>query len=297
MIARDGSAQTLSVIPPADRPLSFGRRVPRVALFAVLVLLLAASASLGQFRRFGRFGPLVRMATPASFDGAFNFCRIIFRNAPYGDGNGWGVDYPRADENLSTRLSELTRTTISRDADGEPNHLVVRLTAPELFQCPFVMMTEPGGAYFDEQEASHLRDYLLKGGFLWADDFWGHYAFDVWAREIAKALPPGEFPIVDLPLSHPIFHALYEVRRIPQIPSIDFWAGTGGRTSERGQDSAEPHVRAINDDRGRILVLMTHNTDFGDAFEREADNHEYFKRFGPDGYAFGINTLVYAMTH
>src|SRR5437660_1429121 len=70
-----------------------------------------------------------------------------------------------------------------------------------------------------------------------------------------------------------------------------------GRTSERGGASAVPHVRAINDDRGRIMVLMTHNTDFGDAYEREGDNHEYFERFSVPGYAFGINTLVYAMTH
>jgi len=90
---------------------------------------------------------------------------------------------------------------------------------------------------------------------------------------------------------------LYEVTHVPQIPSIDFWLGTGGATSERGVDSAEPHVRAILDDRGRIMVLMTYNTDFGDAFEREGDDHQYFLAFAPDGYAFGINALVYAMSH
>jgi hypothetical protein len=90
---------------------------------------------------------------------------------------------------------------------------------------------------------------------------------------------------------------LYDVRQIPQIPSINFWLGTGGATSERGPESAEPHVRAIFDARGRIIVLMTHNTDFGDAFERETDNHEYFLQFAPPGYAFGVDAIVYAMTH
>ena len=264
----------------------------------VAVLLLVASISGAQFRgRRGGFGQGIRMATPESFDGAFNFCRILFRNTPYGAGGGWGVDYPRADQNLSIRLSELTRTTISRDASGEPNHVVVRLTDPELFHCPFVMMTEPGGAYFDQAEAARLQEYLLKGGFMWADDFWGTRAWDNWASQIGKALPPGMYPIVDLPLDHPIFHVLYAIRRIPQIPSINSWFGLGGGTSERGADSAVPHVRAITDEKGRIMVLMTFNTDFGDAFERESDNKDYFKHFGPDGYAFGINVLIYAMTH
>ena len=125
----------------------------------------------------------------------------------------------------------------------------------------------------------------------------GSYAFAFWAGQIGKALPPYAFPIVDLPLDHPIFHTVLNVPRIPQIPSIEYWLGSGGRTSERGADSAVPHVRAIRDDHGRILVLMTHNTDFGDAFEEEATDHEYFLRFSVDGYAFGVNALVYAMSH
>ena len=236
------------------------------------------------------------MARPEDFDGAFLFCRIIFRNAPNGDGNGWGVDYPRADQNLSFRLSELTKTPVSRDATGRINHVVVQLTDPLLFRCPFTMMTEPGGAFFDDAEAKALREYVQKGGFLWADDFWGTYAFQFWADMIGKVFPPDRHPIVDVPLSDVLFHMLYDVRHIPQIPSINFWAGTG-RTSERGADSAEPHVRAILDDHGRIAVLMTHNTDFGDAFEREGDNYQYFLQFAPDGYAFGINALLYSMTH
>ena len=79
-----------------------------------------------------------------------------------------------------------------------------------------------------------MRTYLLKGGFLWADDFWGEYAWEHWVNEMRKALPQGEYPIVDVPLEHPIFHALYDVHEIPQIPSINFWGGPGGSTSERG---------------------------------------------------------------
>jgi hypothetical protein len=89
---------------------------------------------------------------------------------------------------------------------------------------------------------------------------------------------------------------MMRVSSVPQIPSIGFWEGRHS-TSERGADSAVPHIRAINDDRGRIMVLMTHNTDFGDAYEREGDDHEYFERFSVPGYAFGVNVVLYAMTH
>jgi len=265
-------------------------------LFAALIATVASGQ--GRRRGFGGFrGPAPKMATPQDFDGNFLFCRILFRNAPDGDGDGWGVDYPRADINLTFRLSELTTTTVSRDPEDEFKHVVVRLSDPLLYHCPFVMMTEPGGAFFDENEAARLHDYLLKGGFLWVDDFWGEFAFSHWAGEIGKALPPEHYPIIDVPLEHALFHTLYDIRRILQVPSINFWSRSG-ETSERGRDSAVPHVRAIlEEDGGRIMVLMTHNTDFGDAFEREGDDHRYFLQFAPEGYAFGVNAIVYSMTH
>jgi hypothetical protein len=266
-----------------------------LASFALATLAMSAE----QFRQRGRgrFEYTVRMATPESFDGSFNFCRVPFASSRRGDGGGWGVDYPRADINLSIRLSELTRTVISRDGSGEPNHLIVRLTDESLFQCPFVMMTEVGSAYLDEDEAARLRDYLLKGGFLWADDFWGSYAWDNWVSQIGKVVSLAEHPIVDLPANHPLFRTQFEIARTPQIPSINFWMGSGGGTSERGADSAEPHARGILDRHGRLMVLMTHNTDIGDSWEREADDPDYFYHFAVNGYALGINAVLYALTH
>jgi len=265
--------------------------------FLLAALVATLTAAQGRRRGFGGFRAAVKWATPEDFDGNFLFCRVFFGNAPDGDGDGWGVDYPRADINLTFRLSELTKTTVTRHPQDGYNHVVVRLTDPLLYRCPFVMMTEPGGAFFTDAEAAQLHDYLLKGGFLWADDFWGDYAFDHWAGQIGKALPSSQYPIIDVPLDHTLFHLLYDIRRIPQIPSINFWGRTG-QTSERGSRSAVPHVRAIlNPDDGHIMVLMTHNTDFGDAFEREGDDHEYFLQFAPEGYAFGVNAIVYSMTH
>lgn len=272
--------------------MSSGHRRSRRVTLAICCLLVVTSVSSAQYRRFRRY----QLATEQSFDGAFQFCRVYFRGSANGDGGDWQVDFPRADSNLMTRLSELTKTPISRLPEGEPNHVIIRLTQPELFRCPFIMMTEVGNIYLDEAEASALRDYLLKGGFLWADDFWGEYAWTVWDSQFRKVLPTGRYAYQDLPLDHQIFRQFYTIRRFPQIPSIGAWRGTGGGTSER-MDSRVPHARAVLDDRGRIMVLITHNTDFGDSFEEEATDREYFLRFSVDGYAFGINALLYALTH
>ena len=181
--------------------------VPAVAL----VLALSMVAVAGAQRRGRWFGAEIRRPTPESFDGRFNFCRVAFYSSSMGHGAGWAVDYPRADTNLSIRLSELTKTSISTDTNGEPNHLVVRLTDPELFQCPFIMMTEVGAIYFSPEEAQRLREYLLKGGFLWADDFWGSYAWENWAAEFSKVLPPNEYPMRDLPRDHALFRTQFTV--------------------------------------------------------------------------------------
>ena len=211
-------------------------------------------------------------------------------------GMGWGTDYPYAEINLSIRLSELTKTTVGFDGRN-PNHLVVRPTDDALFQCPIVIASDPGSAGFSPEDADRLRQYLDKGGFLWVDDFWGTYAWESFTSEIAKVLPPGEFPIKDLTPDHAIFRTLFPIAQIPQVPSINFWRGSGGETSEMGEDSAVAHMAAITDPQGRVMVLMTHNTDIADSWEREGDDPRFFYHFSPNGYAVGLNTLLYAMTH
>jgi hypothetical protein len=273
----------------------------RKRALAMLVLLLVV-ASLAAAQRDGRRGGFGRRsyssATLDDFDGSFQFCRVMFRRASNGDGGTWDVDFPRADQNLSIRLSELTKTPVGFDADAMPKHLLLSLQDQSvLSHCAFIMMTEVGSLYLDDQEAANLRDYLLKGGFLWVDDFWGSRAWDLFEAQIRRVLPSGAYPIVDLPLEHPIFHAQMAVQKVPQIPSINFWGGPGGPTSERGSDSAVPHARAILDEHKRVMVFITHNTDLGDSFEREGDSRAYFLEFSVPGYALGVNVILYALTH
>jgi hypothetical protein len=271
------------------------RTLNRLAV-VVLIVALGTSAASAQRRGRGRFFEPIRSPTSDTFRGAFNFCRIMFSQSYDGFGGNWAVDYPRADVNLSIRLSELTKTRITTDAQGEPDHIVIALTDPALFECPFIMMTEVGNAYISPQEAAKLRKYLEKGGFLWADDFWGSYAWEHWVQEIEKALPAKDYKIFELPKDHPIFRQQFQISAVKQIASINFWAGTGG-TSEQGPDSAVPHAMGVADKQGRLMVLMTHNTDFGDSWEREGDDPNYFYNFSVDGYAFGINVLLYSMSH
>ena len=166
-----------------------------------------------------------------------------------------------------------------------------------MFNCPFIMMTEVGAAYIDPAEAAHLRDYLLKGGFLWADDFWGGYAWEHWAREISKVLPPASIRSWTCRSTHPLFHMLFEVDTRPADPVDQLLVRprrqhVGARRRQRRAARAR-HLRFARPPDGAI----THNTDFGDAFEREGDDPRYFYTFSVDGYAFGINTLLYALTH
>jgi hypothetical protein len=271
-----------------------------VGLLGVAVVVLASAAfTFAQFGGGGFFRSPVRLAPDEFPDRDFVVCRLMYtevRREP--NGGGWRTDYPYGEINLTIRFSELTRTPVSWSGDRFPNHYVVRLTDDALFQCPFTVASDVGTIGLSQDEAERLRLYLLKGGFLWVDDFWGTRAWEQWSHEFAKVLPPDEFPIEDVPLSDPIFRSQFVVEKVPQITNIRFWRATQGReTSERGADSAEAHFRAVRDGNGRIMVVMTHNTDIADSWEREGEDPGFFYQFSPDGYAVGVNVLLHALTH
>ena len=191
----------------------------------------------------------------------------------------------------------MTTTPISYSAEQKrPNTWVVKLTDAKLYDCPFLIASDVGTIGIKDEEVSALREYLLKGGFLWVDDFWGTEAWNQWEEEIGKVLPPEEYPIEDISAADPIMREMFDLEKVPQITNVTFWLKNNGKTSERDEDSAQVHVRAIRDKHRRIMVLMTHNTDVGDSFEREREDSEYSRLFSPPGYALGINVLLYAMT-
>ena len=154
-------------------------------------------------------GGVDRRVLATSFAGgdvtAFMYCRAMYRSIlNTGSGSGWDTDYPAADNNFSVRIAELTRLRVKFDPDRQPHHVVVPLNDPLIFKCPMLFIEDTGGALLADDEVRNLRDYLFKGGFLWSDDSWGTENFLAWIKQLARVLPPGEFPIIDIPPTHPI---------------------------------------------------------------------------------------------
>ena len=227
------------------------------------------------------------------------FCNLAYQSVrSERDGNGWNTDFPAAGRYLMIRLWELTTVNVEMDAKDEPVQWVVNVDNPvtdAMSTCPFLFTSDVGTLSWQSDGAvERVRNYLLKGGFLWVDDFWGQAAWDYWEAELRRVLPPRDYPIIDVPADHPLFTTPYAVS-LRQIPNVSFWRSTR-ETSERGESSAEPHMRAVLDDHGRVMVLMTHNTDIADVWQHDADQ-EFFSFFAIDAYRLAVNVWIYAMSH
>jgi len=221
----------------------------------------------------------------------FTYCRLRYQNIRRQRKSGWGDDYPQADYNFMVRLSELTKAPISRWNDGSPGFANVTALDPDLFQCPYLRMQNAANYDFSPEETQRMHDYLLKGGFLWIDDNWDP-DFEYIRPNLLRILPGAR--IVDLPVDHPMFSIVYRVNPLPQIPSLGAWQRTG-QDSEIGPSTV--HYYGVFDERDRLVVLVSMNSDVSDSWEREGDNHAYFETFGQKGYALGVDVAVWAMTH
>jgi hypothetical protein len=276
------------------------RQLPWTLLGTLGAIAIAATAAAQIWAGgYGRTPP--RFPTATTFSGGFNFCRVMFQSDRR-EKQGWGTDYPGADINFSIRLAELTKVTVTMRDDTEvpePDAVVVRLTDDALFQCPFIFMEDAGTARFSDGEVDRLQDYLLKGGFLLVSDYHGSWGREQFDEQIGRALPPGRFPTVDLtpPSDHPLWRTMFPVKQLQQNASIQTWRRSGDTIERWNDEGAPPTARAIADEHGRIMVLMVHNTDLPDPWEREGEDKDYFYRFSPDAYAAGINILLYAMSH
>ncbi len=237
---------------------------------------------------------------PAGFEkDVFTFVRIRYSTGGGGGRRGWGgrrwtTDYPDADLNLSYRLQQMTSMKV------DPNGRVLEIGDPELFRYPFIYIVEPGDLLFEDREVETLRRYLLNGGFLMVDDFWGEEEWENLAGQLKRVFPDRE--ILDIPREHPLFHCVFDIPNDLNLQLPNVGLGTesqynGGRTWER-PDAVDCHIRGIYDDKGRLCVVICHNTDNGDGWEREGENEYYFREFSEKrAYPLGINIIFYAMTH
>ncbi len=220
-------------------------------------------------------------------DDVFTFARLKYTSAQDVWGRPqWAVDYPESDYNLSYRLQELTSLKVA------PQGVVIQLTDPNVFDYPFLYLIEPGQISLTEAEVEGMRKYLERGGFIMVDDFWGEYEWNSFERQMKIVLPDRR--IEDVPLSHEIFQLVYQLKEKPQIPSIGHYMR--GYTSDRW-DAPFANYRCIKDDEGRIMVMICHNTDLGDGWEREGVDEGYFKAYSEKfAYPLGINIVMYALT-
>ena len=290
--------------PPAGllrkRVRFFRRRAVRIgAAIFIFTAFIIGTCALGQSRRrrgepvFDRGNvPEWQLETQFQRD-CFTFVRIRYRSTrPYDTSYAWWTDYPDADVNFSWRLHQMTSLKV------DPNGKVIELTDKELFRYPFIFMSGVPAIVISDEEVAALRRYLLTGGFLMVDDFWGEANWDYFNEEVLRRVFP-ERQAFELPLSHEIFHCVFEVKEKPQIPSVFFALRhrDTGRTWE-AEDGQTPHYRGITDDKGRLMMLICHNTDLGDGWEEEATDPYYFAEFSEKkAYPLGINIVVYVMTH
>ena len=238
--------------------------------------------------------PTPTWTNESGFDAdTFTFVRIK-RERGYGSGGDWSTDTPDSDLNLSFRLQQITAMKV------DPNGLFMRLTETNLSDYPFIYMVEPGSLFLSDEEAAALRKYLLNGGFLMLDDFWGERQWANMEQELKKVFPERDF--VELPLDHPLYHCVFDIKSKGQVPNVEL--GTASQYSgvtweyHDGEQCKEVHHRAIYDDRGRMMVIATHNTDNGDGWEWEGDNHYFFEHFSEKiAYPLTVNILFYQMTH
>ena len=224
----------------------------------------------------------------------FTFVRIKYSSSARGNsfsGRKWMIDYPDADLGLTARVAEATGIEV------DPQGKVLTLTDETLNQHPFIYLVEPGELRFKSDEVIALRKYLLKGGFLMVDDFWGEREWQNFAREMKRVFPNREPQ--ELPLDHTVFQCFYRMTEKPQVPNV----GLGIESEFHGitweqNDAKEAHYRGLTDDDGRLMAIFCHNTDLGDGWERCAISEFYQKEFcEKKATPIGVNIVVYALTH
>lgn len=267
-------------------------------LFLIGILVLQSAQGFAQGGRDRRRGPDYYRNTPEweldpKFENdCFTFVRIQYRSTRNVSSSVWWTDYPDADNNLSWRLHQLTALKVA------PMPKLFQIMDDQLLSYPWAFMSGPTSIVLNDEEVERLRKYMLGGGFILVDDFWGEANWEYFEEEVLKRVFPTR-KWTELDLDHEIFNCVFPLKEKPQIPNVGFatrMRGTG-ITWER-EDAQTPHYRAIFDDKGRMMMLICHNTDLGDGWEEEASDPYYFEEFSEKkAYPLGINIVFYIMTH
>ena len=274
-----------------------GLLITGTAASAFLLIAIAGLAQRGRFQeRDEDDAPMpVRAAE-------FHFLRLEYTDLPQfhrrwgyssrdGQGSGWwNVDWPAAENHFTVGLQRLTRVDT-----GDPRHL--RLTDDRIFDYPWIYATQAGWWGLTDAETAHLREYLLRGGFLVVDDFWGPEQWGVFRQTMARVFP--DRPITDIGETDSVMHVLYDIEQkdLTFIPgSRHLRRGPNGTVQIVQPEGTKPAWRAMYDDKNRMVVAANFNTDVADAWEF-ADVPYYPAEMTTLAYRYGINYVIYSMTH
>ncbi len=216
----------------------------------------------------------------------FVFARLIYSGRFGGFGRDWATDYPAADRKFMWGVQRLTNIRIRIEENA------IRIMDPNLFKYPFLYVVEPGrGLVLSDVEAKRLREYVDRGGFMIFDDFWGTAQWRNFTNQMRKVFPDRE--IEPIPRDHEIFHTFYDIDSFIQVPNV----GNGIRGGPTWQsDGYVPQLLGIFDEKRRLNVAMSFNSDLGDAWEW-MDHPQYPEKYSGYAYRIGVNFIIYAMTH
>ena len=262
--------------------------------------LLAVQPALHASREFRVYPSLeaqadVELPPDYKVPGEFVVARLMYPTSRYfgwfgrGDwtqgGTAWAVDYPRGDRTFASILRRLTRTSV-RSVE-QPVNLD---DGDDVFDWPFLVVGLPGMWELTDVQVAKLREYLLRGGFLLCDSFFGTMEWEGFVRGMKRVFP--DRPIIDLSDDHPLFHAVYDLTARSQVPN---WNALQAGVPYRA-DGAVPHWRAILDDTGRVMVAIAFNNDLGDSWQW-ADDPGYPEKSATLGLRMSVNFAVYSLTH
>jgi hypothetical protein len=268
--------------------------------FGIFTVLYAAQRSLPQpFREYpGDEYREGQIPLPPDFDqrAEWIFARLMypsipdahFRHAGWDWTKGhssWTNDYPRADRHFLEAVRRLTR--LQARSVEQPVNLDDR---DDVFNYPWLYAVFVGEWELTDAQAKTLREYLLRGGFLMCDDFWGTTDWAIFQNSMKRIFP--DRPVVEIPDSDAIFHTVYDLDNRYQVPGE--WGVRMGIPFRN--DGYVAHWRGIYDDKGRVMVALSFNSDLGDSWEW-ADDPEYPEQYSALGIRIGINYIVYSMTH
>jgi hypothetical protein len=262
-------------------------------------LLPSGAVAQSEFRVYPSFeGASADAPLPADWDvpGELVIGRLMYPSSGFGFGGNWRRgytswtdDYPRGDRKLVEMIRRFTRTNV-RGVEHPVNPEI----GDDLHHWPFMLVGLASAWELTDEMADNIREYLLRGGFLFCDSFFGTRDWLVFLESLNRIFP--DRPVVDLTADEPVFHSVFELPQMidTQIPNANSWLRGG--PGYIGADGAVPHWRGVFDDDGRLMILIAHNNDVADAWQW-ADDPRYPADKANLALRFGVNVAVYAMTH